>query len=207
MKLFKSVSDTRSLRLAAIAVTFSLLTAFVAPMLTAVVATPAAAQQQSQRYSSNELIDAGHQFFGAASSGLATVIERSVEQYGLPNGYVLGEEASGALVAGLRYGEGKLFTKNAGDHPVFWQGPSLGWDFGGDGNRTMMLVYNLTDTQEIYRRFFGVSGSAYAIGGLGMTVLQRGDTILVPVRTGVGARLGVNVGYLKLREFPTWNPF
>ena len=97
--------------------------------------------------------------------------------------------------------------KNAGDHPVFWQGPSVGWDFGGDGNRTMMLVYNLTEAQKIYRRFVGVSGSAYFVGGIGMTVLKHGDTVLVPVRTGIGARLGVNVGYLKLREEPTWNPF
>jgi hypothetical protein len=203
MKLFKSVSDMRSLRAATLVAGLALLTAFVAPL---VAATPSAAQQV-QRYSSNELVDAGHQFFGAASSGLATVIERAVEEHGLPNGYVLGEEASGALVAGLRYGEGKLYTKNAGDHPVFWQGPSVGWDFGGDGNRTMMLVYNLTNTQKIYRRFIGVSGSAYFVGGLGMTVLKNGDTVLVPVRTGVGARLGVNVGYLKMREYPTWNPF
>ena len=207
MKLLKSVFDTHRVRFTALAVAFSVLTAFVVPLIAANVATQAAAQQQAQRYSSSELVNTGHQFFGAASSGLATVIERAVTQYGLPNGYVLGEEASGALVAGLRYGEGKLYTKNAGDHPVFWQGPSLGWDFGGDGNRTMMLVYNLTNTQKIYRRFIGVSGSAYFIGGLGMPVLKHGDTILVPVRTGVGARLGINVGYLKLREFPTWNPF
>ena len=206
MKLFNSVSNSRSMRAVAVATSFALLTTFVAPLIAANIATPAVAQQDN-RYSSNELVDAGHQFFGAAASGLATVIERAVEEHGLPNGYVLGEEASGALVAGLRYGEGKLFTKNAGDHPVFWQGPSVGWDFGGDGNRTMMLVYNLTDTQGIYRRFIGVSGSAYFIGGLGMTVLKNGDTVLVPVRTGVGARLGVNVGYLKLREYPTWNPF
>ena len=163
--------------------------------------------QEAQQFSSNELVNAGHGFFGSASSGLATLIERAVESYGLPNGYILGEEGSGALVAGLRYGEGSLYTKNAGDHKVYWQGPSLGWDFGGDGNRTMMLVYNLTNTQKIYRRFFGVSGSAYLIGGLGMTVMKNGDTVLVPVRTGVGARLGVNVGYLKMRENPTWNPF
>lgn len=163
--------------------------------------------QENHRYSSNELVNAGHGFFGAAASGLATIIEQAVEQHGLPNGYILGEEASGALVAGLRYGEGALYTKNAGDHPVFWQGPSIGWDYGGDGNRTMMLVYNLTSTQKIYRRFYGVSGSAYLVGGLGMTVLKHGDTVLVPVRAGIGARLGVNVGYLKLRETPTWNPF
>ena len=168
---------------------------------------PAAIASQNQTYSPNEIVNAGHNFFGATSTGLATLVERAVESYGLPNGYILGEEGSGAIVAGLRYGEGTLYTKNAGDHQIYWQGPSVGWDFGGDGNRTMMLVYNLTDTQEIYRRFFGVSGSAYAIGGLGMTVLQRGDTILVPVRTGVGARLGVNVGYLKMSQIATWNPF
>jgi hypothetical protein len=178
----------------------------VTPLVSTMMSQPALAQN-SERYSGNELVNAGHGFFGAASSGLATIIEKAVESHGLPNGYVLGEEASGALVAGLRYGEGTLFTKNAGDHPVFWQGPSIGWDFGGDGNRTMMLVYNLTDAQKIYRRFVGVSGSAYFIGGLGMTVLKHGDTVLVPVRTGVGARLGVNVGYLKLRNAPTWNPF
>jgi len=175
--------------------------------LVSTITSQTALAQETQRYSGNELVNARHQFFGATSSGLANVIEKAVEKHGLPNGYILGEEASGALVAGLRYGEGKLFTKNAGDHPVFWQGPSVGWDFGGDGNRTMMLVYNLTEAQKIYRRFVGVSGSAYFVGGIGMTVLKHGDTVLVPVRTGIGARLGVNVGYLKLREEPTWNPF
>ncbi len=206
MKIFESLNLKFDMRSIAMAVCLAVATSLVAPLI-APGSTMQAAARDGQRYASNELVDAGHQFFGAASSGLATVIERAVEEYGLPNGYVLGEEASGALVAGLRYGEGKLFTKNAGDHPVFWQGPSIGWDFGGDGNRTMMLVYNLTNTQKIYRRFIGVSGSAYFVGGLGMTVLKNGDTILVPVRTGVGARLGVNVGYLKLREYPTWNPF
>ena len=174
---------------------------------TPVSGIPSAMAQQSGRYSSNELLNAGHGFFGAASNGLASLIEKAVGEHGLPNGYILGEEGSGALVAGLRYGEGQLYTKNAGDHKVFWQGPSIGWDFGGDGNRTMMLVYNLTNTQKIYRRFIGVSGSAYLVGGLGMTVMKHGDVVLVPVRTGVGARLGVNVGYLKLRDHPTWNPF
>ncbi|MEL7229355.1 MAG: DUF1134 domain-containing protein [Pseudomonadota bacterium] len=165
------------------------------------------AQASQRQYSSNEIINAGHGFFGSTSTGLATLVEKAVAEYGLPNGYILGEEGSGALVAGLRYGEGKLYTKNAGDHPIYWQGPSIGWDFGGDGNRTMMLVYNLTDTSDIYRRFLGVSGSAYLVGGLGMTVMKHGDTVLVPVRTGVGARLGVNLGYLKLRQHATWNPF
>jgi hypothetical protein len=194
------------LRTMAAAAMLAVWATLLAPLFSTITSQTALAQE-TQRYSGNELVNAGHQFFGATSSGLANVIEKAVEKHGLPNGYILGEEASGALVAGLRYGEGKLFTKNAGDHPVFWQGPSVGWDFGGDGNRTMMLVYNLTEAQKIYRRFVGVSGSAYFVGGIGMTVLKHGDTVLVPVRTGIGARLGVNVGYLKLREEPPWNPF
>jgi len=162
---------------------------------------------QGEAYSGNEIVGAGHRFFGRTTSGLATMVEKIVAERGLPNGYILGEEASGAFVGGLRYGEGTLFTKNAGDHKVFWQGPSIGWDFGGDGNRTMMLVYNLTSTDKLYKRYLGVSGSAYLVGGLGMTVLKRGRVVLVPVRTGVGARLGINVGYLKMRRKPTWNPF
>ncbi|MEL6744676.1 MAG: DUF1134 domain-containing protein [Pseudomonadota bacterium] len=185
---------------AALAVAATVATPLVAP------AAISAAQAQNT-YSQNEVVEAGHRFFGSTASGLATLIERAVSRHGLPNGYLLGEEGSGALVGGLRYGEGTLFTKNAGDHKVFWQGPSIGWDFGGDGNRTMMLVYNLTGTEKIYRRFVGVSGSAYLVGGLGMTVMKHGDTVLVPVRTGVGARLGVNIGYLKMRPYATWNPF
>ena len=126
---------------------------------------------------------------------------------GLPNGYILGQEAGAAFVGGLTYGEGALYTKNAGDHSVFWQGPSVGWDFGGEGSRTMMLVYDLDAVPSLYRRFAGVSGSAYAIAGIGVNILKAGNIMLVPVRTGVGARLGVNVGYLKLTQRATWNPF
>lgn len=158
-------------------------------------------------YTMQEIVDEGHRFFGATSGGLATVIETIFSSYGLPNGYVLGEEGSGAIVGGLTYGEGTLYTKNAGDHRVFWQGPSVGWDFGGQGSRTMVLVYNLDDVSHLYRRFAGVAGSAYVIAGLGFNVMKHGDVLLVPVRTGVGARLGVNIGYLKLTQQPTWNPF
>jgi hypothetical protein len=168
--------------------------------------SPAAAQQPEQ-YSQGELVDAGHRFFGQISGGLASVVERAVQQYGQPNGYILGEEGSGALLAGARYGEGQLFTRNAGTHKVFWQGPSFGWDIGGDGARVMMLVYNLPETSAIYRRYVGVNGSAYLVGGFGMTVLSNHDIYVVPVRAGLGARLGVNVGYLKFTQQPTWNPF
>src|SRR6202045_4399375 len=154
-----------------------------------------------------ELVAAGHRFFGGVSRGLATIIEKAVSQWGLPNGYVLGQEAGGAFVVGLRYGEGMLYTKNAGDLKVFWQGPTLGWDFGGDGARTMMLVYSLPATQAIYKRFGGLSGSAYFVGGFGMTALTANNIVLVPIRSGVGLRLGANVGYLKFTPQATWNPF
>ncbi|TIN13910.1 MAG: DUF1134 domain-containing protein, partial [Mesorhizobium sp.] len=127
--------------------------------------------------------------------------------YGLPNGYLLGEEGSGALIGGLTYGEGTLYTKNAGDHKVFWQGPSLGWDFGGEGSRVMMLVYNLDDVNSLYNRFGGLAGSAYLVAGVGFNVMKNNNVLLVPIRTGVGARLGVNLGYLKLTQRATWNPF
>jgi hypothetical protein len=158
------------------------------------------------RFSSNELVNAGHNFFGTVSRGLAQVIEKAISQWGLPNGYVLGEEASGAFVVGLRYGEGTLYTKNAGDLKVFWQGPSVGFDYGGEGARTMMLIYNLPATAAIYERFVGVDGSAYFIGGFGMTALTANNIVVVPIRSGVGLRLGANVGYLKFTPQATWNP-
>ena len=168
---------------------------------------PAAAQQQQGQYSSNEIIDSGHRFFGTVSRGLAQVVEKAFSQFGQPNGYILGEEASGAFVAGLRYGEGTLFTKNAGDLRVYWQGPSVGFDAGGEGARTMMLVYNLPATDAIYERFGGIDGSAYFIGGFGMTALTANNVVLVPIRSGVGLRLGANLGYLKFTPKATWNPF
>ena len=164
---------------------------------------PALAQEN---FTAQEIVESGHRFFGATSGGLATLVEKAFSVYGLPNGYVLGEEASGAFIGGLTYGEGTLYTRNAGDHKVFWQGPSLGLDFGGQGSRTMMLVYNLNDIQSIYDRYAGVAGSAYVVAGLGFNALRNGDVVLVPIRTGVGARLGINLGYLKLTERPTWNP-
>jgi hypothetical protein len=168
---------------------------------------PPANAPQSQQYSSNEVLDAGHRFFGGVSRGLAQIVEKAGSQWGLPNGYVLGQEAGGAVVAGVRYGEGVLYTKNAGDLRVYWQGPSLGFDFGGDGARTMMLVYSLPATEAIYQRFVGIDGSAYFVGGLGMTALTFNNIVVVPIRSGVGFRLGANVGYLKFTDRATWNPF
>jgi hypothetical protein len=168
---------------------------------------PPQRQPGPSTYGPDELTSAGHRFFGNVSRGLASVIERAVSQWGLPNGYILGEEGSGAFVAGLRYGEGTLYTKNAGDLRVYWQGPSVGFDWGGDGARTMTLVYNLPATNAIYQRFAGIDGSAYIIGGFGMTALTANNIVLVPIRSGLGLRLGANIGYLKYTPRATWNPF
>jgi len=171
----------------------------------ALTGSPAFAQQPGT-YSSNELIDAGHRFFGTVSRDLALVIEKAFSQWGEPNGYILGQEASGAITVGLRYGEGMLYTRNAGDLKVYWQGPSVGFDVGGDGARTMMLVYNLPRVDGIFQRFIGISGSAYFIGGFGATALSWDRMVLVPIRSGVGLRLGANIGYLKFTPQATWNP-
>jgi hypothetical protein len=189
------------------------LRAIAIAFLFAALGIGAAAAQSSpqpagnERFSSSELVNAGHRFFGTVSRGLAQVIEKAVSQWGLPNGYVLGEEAGGAIVAGVRYGEGVLYTKNAGDLRVYWQGPSIGFDMGGEGARTMMLIYSLPSTQAIYQRFAGIDGSAYFIGGFGMTALTANNIVVVPIRSGVGFRLGANVGYLKFTPTSTWNPF
>jgi hypothetical protein len=202
--LMRAKNLRATIRIAAIALVFGALTA-----------APAAAQggppagtlpANESRFNSNELINAGHNFFGTVSRGLAQVVEKAVSQWGQPNGYILGEEAAGAFVAGLRYGEGMLYTKNAGDLKVYWQGPSIGFDAGGEGARTMMLVYNLPNTGAIYERFGGIDGSAYFIGGFGMTALTANHIVLVPIRSGVGLRLGANIGYLKFTPKATWNP-
>ncbi len=167
----------------------------------------ASVEERPMVYTSDDIILSGHRFFGSVSKGLAQVVETATERWGRPNGYILGEEASGAFVGGLRYGEGRLFTRNAGEQRLFWQGPSIGFDGGGDGDRTMMLVYHLPARDAIFQRFGGLDGSAYFVGGLGMTALVAQDMTLVPIRTGLGARLGVNVGYLKFTPHQTWNPF
>lgn len=158
-------------------------------------------------YSQNEIIEAGGRFFGSVSKGLASVVEYAFRKSGRPNGYILGTDAGGAFVAGLRYGEGTLYTKDAGSHRVFWQGPSIGYDFGGEGSKTMVLVYNLRDPSQIYERYAGVQGSAYIVGGVGIQYQTHGNVTLAPIRSGIGLRLGANVGYLKYTRSPTWNPF
>jgi len=167
----------------------------------------ARAATRPESFSSEEVVENGHRFFGSISRGLADGVESATRRWGRPNAYVLGQEAGGAFVGGLRYGEGVMYTRNAGQQRVFWQGPSLGFDAGADGDRTMMLVYNLPAVEGIYRRFGGLDGSAYLVGGFGFTALTADEVVVVPIRSGVGARLGLNLGYLKFTPQSTWNPF
>jgi len=186
--------------------------AFLAFMACAMAPGPAAAQYQggsarTGTYSTDEIVARGHKFFGVVSRELASIVEYAGSKWGRPNGYILGQEGSGAIGIGLRYGEGKLYMKNGGDRNVYWQGPSVGFDLGGEGARTMILVYNLPSPDAIIRRFPGINGSAYVVGGFGMTALSIDGIVLVPIQSGVGARFGVNVGYLKFTPRATWNPF
>jgi len=178
-----------------------------AALTAAPVFAPKAFAENRTVYSDNELVENGHRFFGSLSRGLAEAIQSVTKRWGQPNAYILGQEAGGALVGGLRFGEGAMYTRNAGDRRIFWQGPSIGFDAGADGDRTMMLVYNLPSVDAIYQRFAGIDGSAYLVGGFGVTALGANGVMVVPIRTGVGARLGLNLGYIKFTPNSTWNPF
>ena len=158
-------------------------------------------------YSQSEIINAGHGFFGSVSQELASAVEWAFQKAGRPNGYILGQDAGGAVIAGVRYGEGSLHTKDAGNHKVYWQGPTVGYDLGAEGSKVMVLVYNLRSPDEIYNRFAGVQGAAYLVGGVGVQLQKAGGVTLAPIRSGVGLRLGANIGYLKYTRNPTWNPF
>eukprot|EP00439_Symbiodinium_sp_Y106_P081406 s1_g20.t1 len=164
-------------------------------------------RESEPRYSEEEIYAAASEFFGGTAEGLAEVVHRIFAENGEPNAYIQGEEGSGAIVVGARYGDGTLVMKAGPTAKVFWQGPSAGWDFGGDAAKTFTLVYNLPNKDAIYQRFPGVTGSAFFIGGIGANYQQRGDIILVPMRAGVGLRLGANVGYLNYTRERDWLPF
>lgn len=160
-----------------------------------------------ESYSEDEIVRAGNRFFGKVSGGLASAIEWTFQKAGRPNGYILGSDAGGAFIGGLAYGEGTLYTKDAGSFKVYWQGPSVGYDFGGEGSKVMTLVYDLRDPSDIYERFGGVEGTAYLVGGVSVQLQKAGHVTLAPIRAGLGLRLGANIGYLKYTRSPTWNPF
>lgn len=170
---------------------------------------PAAAMaQQGDTYSEPEIVQAAENFFGAGAEGVAAVVRHVFEEQGRPNGYIEGEEASGAIGIGLRYGDGRLRLKgHQGTTRTFWQGPSLGFDTGGNASKVFTLVYNMRDPSQIFQRFPGVDGSAYFVGGVGVNYQQRGNIVLAPMRAGVGFRLGANIGYLAYSRRRRINPF
>lgn len=155
----------------------------------------------------DEIRAATRGFFGTISTNLGSVIEYAFSNYGRPSGYVLGAEGGGAFLAGVRYGKGDLFMRKGDKRKVYWHGPSLGYDFGAEGSRTLFLIYRMKDVDELFRSFGGVDGSAYVIGGVGLTLLKGGPVLMTPIRTGVGLRLGANIGYVRFTPNATWNPF
>lgn len=169
--------------------------------------TPDAATRAGDTYQRKDLITAAEGVFGKGAQGLAGIIEKILAERGEPNAYIAGREAAGALVVGVRYGSGVMSHRIEGDRPVYWTGPSIGFDAGGDASKVFVLVYNLYDSQEIYRRYPQGEGRLYFVGGFSATYLRRGNVVLIPVRLGVGARAGVNVGYMKFREKANWIPF
>ncbi|WP_019370406.1 DUF1134 domain-containing protein [Sphingomonas sp. HT-1] len=170
-------------------------------------AATTARQAATDTFERDDLLAAAEGVFGKGASGLAKLIEDILKDQGKPNAYIAGNEASGAIGVGLRYGKGEMFHKVEGQRPVYWTGPSIGFDLGGDANKVFVLVYNLYDTQELYKRYPQGEGHAYLVGGFSASYLRRGDVVLIPVRLGVGWRLGVNAGYMKFSEKQRWLPF
>lgn len=158
-------------------------------------------------YSIDEIREATRGFFGTVSTSLASVIEHAFKKSGRPTAYVLGNEGGGAFLAGLRYGEGTLYLRNGGSQKVYWHGPSIGYDLGAEGSRTLFLIYSLNEPDGLFRQFTGVDGSAYLVGGVGMTLLKGGEVVMAPIRSGLGLRLGASIGYVRFTPRPTWNPF
>jgi hypothetical protein len=163
--------------------------------------------QATNTYHRDDLMGAAEGVFGKGASGLAGIIEDILKNQGEPNAYIAGREAGGAIGVGLRYGSGEMFHKIEGQRKVYWTGPSIGFDVGGDANKVFVLVYNLYDSQDLYKRFPAGEGHVYFVGGFSASYLRRGDVVLIPVRLGVGWRLGINAGYMKFSEKQRWLPF
>lgn len=170
-------------------------------------ATTTATPDLSTSYQKDDLVGAAEGVFGRGAEGLAAMIEKILKDQGQPNAYIAGREASGAIVLGLRYGSGTMTHKVEGQRKVYWTGPSIGFDLGGNASKTFVLVYNLYDSQDLYRRYPQVEGTVYIVGGFTATYLRRGDVVIIPIRMGVGWRLGINAGYMKFTEKGRIIPF
>ena len=185
----------------------ALLLAGMLMLVSGIVVLPVQAAEDDDSYDQETIINEASEFFGETTEGLAKAIEHVFEDQGQPNGFITGEEVSGAFVIGLRYGDGSLHRKNGDTRKVHWQGPSVGFDVGGNASKVFVLVYHLDESEEFYQRFPGVEGTFYFVAGVGVNYQQTGDIILAPIRTGVGLRVGANVGYLRYSKKRSWNPF
>jgi hypothetical protein len=170
-------------------------------------AQPAVAAAQGETYKEDDLIGAAEGVFGKGAEGVARMIEDILAKQGEPNAYIVGREGGGAFVLGVRYGSGTLYHKVEGQMPVYWTGPSVGFDVGANAGNTFVLVYNLYDTDELYERYPAGEGDAYLVCGLTASYLRKGDVVLIPIRVGAGLRLGVNAGYMKFSREQNWLPF
>lgn len=170
-------------------------------------AEPAIAAAQGDTYKEDDLIGAAEGVFGKGAEGVARMIEDVLAKQGEPNAYIVGREGGGAFVLGVRYGSGTMYHKIEGQKPVYWSGPSVGFDVGANAGNTFVLVYNLHDTEELYERYPAGEGDAYLVGGLTASYLRKGDVVLIPIRVGAGLRLGVNAGYMKFSKEQKWMPF
>ena len=168
---------------------------------------PEVAAAQGATYKQDDLIGAAQGVFGDGAEGVAKMIQDLLAKQGEPNGYIVGREAGGAFIVGARYGSGTLYHKVEGERPVYWTGPSIGFDAGANAGNTFVLVYNLYDSEQLYERFPAGEGQAYALGGLTASYLRKGDTVLIPIRVGAGLRLGINAGYMKFSKKQRWLPF
>ena len=166
-----------------------------------------ATAQASSTYGEDDLIGAANSVFGDGAEGVAKMIQRLLAEQGEPNAYIVGREAGGAFIVGARYGSGKLFHKVEGERPVYWTGPSIGFDAGANAGNTFVLVYNLYDSEELYERYPAGEGQAYVVGGLHASYMRKGDVVLIPIRVGAGLRLGINAGYMKFSKKQRWLPF
>lgn len=162
---------------------------------------------EEEGYTIDEIRAASAGLFGQVSANLGGVIEHFFRKSGRPTGYILGDEGGGAFLAGVRYGKGKLYMRSGGTQEIFWHGPSLGVDVGGEGSKTLFLIYRLNGADQLYSSFTGVDGSAYLVGGVGATLVTNGTVIMAPIRSGIGLRLGANIGYIRFTPKATWNPF
>jgi hypothetical protein len=165
------------------------------------------AAEAAPTYQRDDVLAAAENTFGKGAEGLAGLVEKLLREQGEPNAYIAGREAGGAFVVGLRYGSGVMNHRVEGERKVYWTGPSVGFDVGGDANKVFVLVYNLYDSQDLFRRFPAVEGRVFVVGGFAATYLRRGNTVLIPIRLGVGWRLGANVGYMRFSEKSKWLPF